>query len=243
LRTVVSELIDALKTQLDPDIPTVLTGHFSTSGAVWGSERSVMLGRDVVVSKSVLADPAFDYVAMGHIHKHQNLTQGETGVPPVVYAGSLERIDFGEENQPKGFCWVELARRATDWEFVPVQARRFVTIRVDLRETEHNDPTQMVLEAIARHDIEDAVVRLIAQTRPEIEARLQDKEIDAALEPANYVAAFVKETEHPERIRLGGDSPETLTPMQLLERYLESRNTSPERTKTLLHYAEEILNP
>jgi exonuclease SbcD len=242
LRAVVTELIDALKTQIDPDIPTVLTGHFSVSGAVWGSERSVMLGRDVVVPKSALADPTFDYVAMGHIHKHQNLTQGEAGVPPVVYAGSLERIDFGEENQPKGFCWVELARGETEWEFVPVQARRFVTIRLDLRETDHSDPTQVVLEAIGRHDIEDAVVRLIAQTRPEIEARLQDKEIETALEPANYVAAFVKETEHPERIRLGGDSPETLTPTQLLERYLESRNTSPERTKTLLRYAEEILN-
>lgn len=238
LQQVVTELIEALKAGLDPEIPTVLIGHFSVASAVWGSERSVMLGRDVVVPKSVLADPAFDYVALGHIHKHQNLTMGEPDAPPVVYAGSLERIDFGEEGQPKGFCWVELARGGTTWEFVPVNARPFVTIRADVRQDEH--PTQTVLDAIARHDITDAIVRLIIQTTPESEARLHEKEIDKALGPASYIAAVVKDTERPERVRLGGAAPETLTPAQLLERYLESRNTQAERTKTLLRYAEDI---
>jgi exonuclease SbcD len=160
------------------------------------------------------------------------------GAPPVVYAGSLERIDFGEEGQPKGFCWVELARGATNWEFIEVNARPFVTVRADVRADD--DPTQTVLDAIARHDVVDAVVRLIVQTTPETQARLRDKEIEKALAPANYLAAFVKETERPERVRLGGASPESLTPVQPLARYLESKNTSPERTKTLLQHAEGI---
>jgi exonuclease SbcD len=242
LRQVVTELIEALKAELDPEIPTVLTGHFSVGGAVYGSERGVMLGRDVVVPKSALADPAFDYVALGHIHKHQNLTEGEPGLPPVVYSGNLERIDFGEETQAKGFCWVELARGAgaTTWEFVRLQVRPFVTVRVDVRGDD--DPTQTVLDAIARYEIADAVVRLIVQTTPEAEARLRDKEIEKALAPANYVAALVKETERPERVRLGGAAPESLTPVELLERYLASRDTDPERAKTLLRYAEGIFS-
>ena len=217
LQQVVTENIKALKAEVDPDIPTVLSGHFSVSGAVWGSERGVMLG---------------------HIHKHQNLTEGEPDVPPVVYAGSLERIDFGEEGQPKGFCWVELARGATTWEFIRVEARPFVTIRADVRQDD--DPTQTVLDAIARHDIDDAVVRLIVQTTPEDEARLDDRTVEKALAPANYLAAFVKETERPERVRLGGAAPESLTPKELLERYLESRDTAPERAKKLLQYAETL---
>jgi exonuclease SbcD len=238
LRQIVSDNVEALKAELAPDVPAVLAGHFSVSGAVWGSERGVMLGRDVVVPKSVLADPAFDYVALGHIHKHQNLTQDLPGTPPVVYAGSLERIDFGEEGQDKGFCWVELARGATSWEFVEVKARPFVTIRADVRRA--NDPTQTVLNAIAHHDVADAVVRLIVHTTPDTEARLRDKDIERALIPAHYLAAFIKDTERPERVRLGGATPESLTPAQLLERYLESKSTSPERTQTLLQHAEEI---
>jgi exonuclease SbcD len=156
----------------------------------------------------------------------------------VVYAGSLERIDFGEEGQPKGLCWVELARGATTWEFIRVKARPFVTIRADVRQDD--DPTQTVLDAIARHDIDDAVVRLIVQTTPEDEARLDDRTIEKALASANYLAAFVKETERPERVRLGGAAPESLTPKELLERYLESRDTAPDRAKKLLQYAETL---
>jgi exonuclease SbcD len=240
LRQVVTDLIEALKAELDPQIPAVLAGHFSVGSAVYGSERGVMLGRDVVVPKSALADPALDYVALGHIHKHQNLTEGEAGIPALVYPGSLERIDFGEETQAKGFCWVELGRGLgeTTWEFVRVAARPFVTIRADVRGDD--DPTQAALDAIARYDVTDAVVRLIVQTRPEDEARLRDKEVEKALAGANYVAAFVKETERPERVRLGGASPESLTPAELLERYLASRETPAERAKTLIEHAEKI---
>lgn len=241
LRESVTNLVEALKEQIDPDVPAVLTGHFSVSGAVWGSERTVMLGRDVVVPKSALADPVFDYVALGHVHKHQNLTRDEPGAPPVVYAGSLERIDFGEEHQTKGFCWVELARGETTWEFVPASARPFVTIRADVRQDE--DPTRTVLDAISGQAIDGAVVRLIVRTTPDAEARLDDKPIEAALAAAHYVAAFVKETERPERIRLGGDAPESLTPSELLERYLASKSVSAQRTQTLLQYAQPFFEP
>src|SRR5690606_41822083 len=74
------------------DMPRILTAHFTVSGAVIGSERSIMLGRDVAVGLSSVADPRWDYVALGHIHKHQVLTQGRVDTPPVVYSGSIEQI-------------------------------------------------------------------------------------------------------------------------------------------------------
>ncbi len=86
-----------------PGTPRVLTGHFTVAGATMGSERSVMLGRDMSVLLSEIADPAWDYVAMGHIHKHQNVTYGRSDLPPVVYSGSMECIDFASRAIPKAF--------------------------------------------------------------------------------------------------------------------------------------------
>ena len=177
LTDIVGDMVHGLAAELDPAIPSVLAGHFTVGGATFGSERSVMIGSDVVVLKSVLADPVWDYVALGHIHKHQELNGGAT--PAIVYPGSLERIDFGEERDPKGFCWVELARGETNWQFIPVQARPFITIWADARDAD--DPTQVVLDEISRKDVTDAVVRVNIKLRAHQESKLREKDVMAAL--------------------------------------------------------------
>ncbi len=221
------------------DVPRVLTGHFTVGGATFGSERSVMLGRDVMVLLNALDNPAWDYVALGHIHRHQCLTLGRTNAPPVVYSGSLERIDFGEEDDHKGFVWVELARGATTWKFVPVSARPFVTLRADVRGS--GDPTRTVLDAIKRADLEDAVVRVQITADAEAEPHLLDSEIFQALKDAgaNHVAVIQRHVERPARLRLG-ISPEGLTPYELLERYLMLKEIAPERRDALLERASVL---
>lgn len=236
VQRLVTENIQALAAQVDPSIPAVLIGHFSVSDAEFGSERTVMLGRDVVVLKSVLTDPAWDYVALGHIHRHQELNAGQQ--PPIVYCGSLERIDFGEEKEPKGFVIVDVRRGHAEWQFHPVTARRFVTIRADVRD--QVDPLAKLLEAVGQHDVADAIVRVIVQARPEQEGMLRDADIRRALGDAYYIASINKEIERAYRQRLGGESPEELTPAELLARYLESKHTPPDRAEVLLHHAEEI---
>ncbi len=236
LRRIVSDNIRALAQQLDPDIPAVLAAHLTVSGATFGSERSVMIGRDAVVLKSALADPAWDYVALGHVHKHQSLNDG--GYPPVVYAGSLERIDFGEEKQPKGFCWVELARGETTWKFVEVDARRFVTVRADVREA--LNPLMALQQTIAPYDLREAVVRLIVHMRADQEPLVRDRDVRALLSDAYFVAGIVREVEREARVRLGSLAPEEMSDRELLAKYLEAKNTPPERVRVLLEYAEEI---
>jgi exonuclease SbcD len=236
LQRVVSDNVQALAQRLDPNVPAVLAAHLSVSGATYGSERSVMIGRDAVVLKSALADPAWDYVALGHVHRHQSLN-GDA-CPPIVYAGSLERIDFGEEGQPKGFCWVELARGDAAWEFVEVHARPFVTVRADVRESAN--PLMALQQEIAEHDLTDAVVRLILHLRAEQETLLRDRDIRALLAGAYFVGSITREVEREARVRLGSLAPEEMTDGELLAKYLEARNTSPERAQTLLEHAERI---
>jgi len=228
--------IQAMAAQLDPDLPAVLTAHLSVSGATFGSERSVMIGRDAVVLKSALADPAWDYVALGHIHLHQSLNDAEH--PPVVYAGSLERIDFGEADQIKGFCWVELTRGETMWEFVEVEARPFVTVRADVREA--INPLMALQQEVATHDLQRTVVRLILKLRADQEPLVRDRDVRALLSDAYFIGSINREVEREARVRLGNLAPEEMTDRELLAKYLETKGTEPERAKALLEHAETM---
>lgn len=238
LRAEVDNIIRGLAAEVDPGIPAVLTGHFTVSGARIGSEQGIMLGRDVAVLKGTVSDPMWDYVALGHIHLHQDMNPGHH--PPVVYSGSIERIDFGEEGAPKGFCWVELERGRADWQFVELNARPFLTIRCDVRGVA--DPTADIVRAIDAHDVADAVVRVIITTSQENEPLIKDRDILDALEDAAYIASIQRDVEYPVRRRLGTDNPETLTELELLERYLIAREVSPTRIELLKEWAEALFD-
>ncbi|MFO7166948.1 MAG: exonuclease SbcCD subunit D [Chloroflexota bacterium] len=229
--------------ELDPDIPTVLTVHGTIDGATVGAERSILLGRDLMLPKSVVSLPNVDYVALGHVHKHQSL--GEH--PPVVYAGSIERIDFGEEHEDKGCVLVELAKGATRWRFHKLAARPFVTIEVDVRDTP--DPQARVMTAIERREVRDAVVRVKVEARAAEAGQLRAEEIRERLEElgAFFIAAVAIEVERTTRTgRLAGydgDLLEGLTPRKALELYLRTKTPpiSEERIAALLSAADELL--
>ncbi len=235
-----AEMARQAESLADERTPRLLTGHFSVEGAVWGSERLVMLGRDITVDLEALADPRWDYVALGHIHRHQNLTKDRSDAPPVVYCGSLERIDFGEEVEVKGFCWVELARRRVDWQFVESKARARRTLRVDCRDS--GSPTRRALDALKQGALDGAIVRLELRLRPESEALLDEGAIIEALKRAGvfHIAGIGKDVERGRRTRLGR-SPEGLNPLELLERYFEIKEVDAARREALLERARDIV--
>ena len=239
-------LTDLLREQvesLDPALPAVLCAHVTATSAQLSSERSMMLGTDHVLTQGTLADPAFDYVALGHIHKHQTLSQH----PLTVYPGSLQRIDFSEERDTKGFCVVELdptaprGERVTGFEFVPVWARPFLTLEVSVRAEE--DPTAVAVSAIERagEKLEGAVVRVSVEMPEEAEAGFREASVRQALAPTHYVAAIERQVRRSRRTRLGDEAAESLTPMEALQRYLASRNTSEAREKLLLEHGERLV--
>src|SRR5450756_245238 len=117
--------------QANPDLPLIMTAHASIQGAVFGYERTVMLGSDLVLPGGLVRDPRLDYVAMGHIHKPQDLNKGFH--PPVIYPGSIERVDFGEIEDDRFFIIAHVSRGNTRVEWRKLEGvRRFIDRRVSL---------------------------------------------------------------------------------------------------------------
>jgi exonuclease SbcD len=234
----VENILDKQLEGLNPDLPTILAVHGAVQGATYGSERSVMLGQELVLPLGLVKKAAFDYVALGHIHRHQVLRQKQ---PPIVYAGSVDRIDFGEEKEAKGFVLAEVERGRAQYKFVELAStRRFVTIEV---QADGADPMAQVEEAIAVHDIKDAVVRLIIHTTMEKNRLLHDNEIHKLLSEAFKVATVVRDVERVSRLRLGSDQTiEQMTPLEVLERYLQVRQVPKERIEKLLEYAQRVMS-
>ena len=133
---------------------------------------------------SNVANPAFDYVALGHIHKTQVLGHN----PPLVYPGSLQSIDFGDEGQEKGFYVMELdpaeaqGQRLLSYEFHTVRDRPFLTIEVN---ADSEDPTATVHQAISRRKTENAIVRVRIRVPASRDGLVQE----AAHYPGHAVAA------------------------------------------------------
>lgn len=194
-------LVEGLAARIDRSRPAVLAAHVAVADAVLsGSERTAVIGRDPVFLTSALANPAFDYVALGHIHRHQDLNAGHA--PPVVYSGSIDRIDFGEEDEPKGFCHVTIEgdgpSRDTRYTFVPGPARPFRTVRVDV--TGSPDPTAVIVDALATVDLRDCILRVIFRSAGE-PVHLDYARIREATRSAALVAGIFPDTDRAVRRR------------------------------------------
>lgn len=159
----VSIIIASLAEKLDPTIPAILVGHLTVSNGLFsGSEKCAVYGTDPIFFPSQLAIKPFDYVALGHLHRYQNVNKG--GKVPVVYSGSIERVDFGERKEEKGYCKVVLGEggweeRVTEHQFVTIPIRPMIQIEVQL-EVGCNQ-TEQIVAAIQQHDIKGAIVKIM----------------------------------------------------------------------------------
>ncbi|MBI4289437.1 MAG: exonuclease SbcCD subunit D [Chloroflexi bacterium] len=268
LRDRMTAILQAKIAELDPNVPAVLAAH------VWvdvakpsGTERMLSLGgepqlllstltqRRPIASDAILSlskdgagrdsDPVFSYAALGHIHRHQVLSQR----PVVAYSGSLERLDFREEADDKGFMVVDIERRGMGsggWEvrheFHPVDARRFLTVEVKLS-AQDLDPTASVLQAIERRrdKVPGAIVRVNIEMPQELEGQIRENDVRRALEGASYVAAISRDVKREARLRLGGAAVEKMSPLRALEEYLKQKKVEAQRIELLKEYAQKLM--
>ena len=235
-----TELVHGWLEEADASLPILLTAHASVQGATYGGERTVMLGGDLVLSGSLVRDPRVDYVALGHIHKPQNLNPNAH--PPVIYPGSIERVDFGEAEDDKYFVIAHVERGHTEVDWRKLAGIRPFVDRT-LRLESQGDISSQLLNALpppAR--LEGAIVRLVLEYPRDWEAL-----IDESALREHAAAAFefhlVRRPQMESRIRLPDDQAlGSLSPLELLEIYWRASHTDSKEVETLQQLAAQVIH-
>lgn len=222
----------------DPSLPVVMTAHASVQGASYGSERTVMLGADFVLPASLVKDSRLDYVALGHIHKPQDLNEGRH--PPVIYPGSIERVDFGEARDEKYFIVADVEKGRTQVEWRKLDGvRPFVDCRATLKTGEN--VTETLLSALPKaKGLVDAIVRLTVEYPREWDTLIDDSALRKHTEGC-FEFHLVKRPQVEARIRLPADQTvSSLSPLDLLDQYWRASHT--DEAGELYKLAQEIIS-
>lgn len=185
----VAAIIANYASRLDPKVPAILAGHLTVSSGVFsGSEKRAIYGNDPLFLPSQLAIKPFDYVALGHLHRYQNLNPN--GHPAIVYSGSIERIDFGERKEDKGFCLVHIeSKEKTAHQFIKGPARPFIQVEVYLEPG--TDQTQQILNELEKHELADAVVKIVYHIPPGKKDMVDIKALERACLNAMHVVGII----------------------------------------------------
>jgi len=223
---------------LDPTLPSILTAHASIQGALYGNERTVMLGKDLVLPGSLVKDARLDYTALGHIHKFQDLNPGSQ--PPAIYPGSIERVDFGEAADDKFFIIAKVEKGNTTYEARKLSGRRFIDLAVKLNV--NDDMMEKILAVLpAQEQLTDAMLRLVVDYPREKEVFLDETVLREHCASA-FEFHLVRRPQEEARSRFSADeSVSNLTPIQLLGRYWQTVKLDPGNTEPLQTLASSII--
>ena len=228
---------------LNSELPLILAAHASVEGANYGYERLANISKDFVLNREFITNKIFDYSALGHVHKPQDLNKGFH--PPAIYPGSIERVDFGEEKEKKFFIVAEVEKEHTKvhWHEL-IHIRPYLTLRVKL-----NDPNKVSTQIKSAfpnpEKFKDAIVRIILQYPEEFEPLINDSEIRALGEPA-FEFQLIKRPQRQSRARLPeGDYATEKSMTELLEIYLRAtdKEISNDKIDSLQNLAQEIIQP
>ncbi|MEB2333952.1 MAG: exonuclease SbcCD subunit D [Anaerolineaceae bacterium] len=236
LESRISSLIEGYINEADKTLPLILTAHASIEGATFGAERMVMLGSDLVLPTSLVKDPRLDYVAMGHIHKPQDVNEGNR--PPVIYPGSIERIDFGEAKDDKFYIIAEVERGSAKVEWKRIEGtRRFIERRTSLTSNENVAET---LKSQLPKDIAGAIVKLVVEYPREWDALIDESALRKFAADA-FEFHLAKKPKVEARVRIPkGQTVSGMNPLELLSQYLDSAKVND--MDELQKLAQEIIS-
>lgn len=162
--------LDDVTGKLTKNIPHVLCLH----GDVYNKNDDYYL-----TSPSALKKLPYDYIALGHIHKHDFLA------PHIAYSGNLEPFDFSETDK-KGYILGDLLKKT--FHFHPINKRNYHVESIMLTSS---DTIQTIQEKIVASFDESSkqadFIRIKLKGRLNRNVSLDEETFDAVKEAFYYL--------------------------------------------------------
>jgi exonuclease SbcD len=134
----------------------IMVAHYDVHGARY-SEIDPLSNSFLMIYKlkpMSLRPDHFDYIALGHIHIYQEIP----GYKHMVYAGSLDRVNFGEVDDKKGFVVIDIEEGGVDKKFIPVNPIKMIVTPVI--ELDAENPVGSIINHLDSLEIGESLIRL-----------------------------------------------------------------------------------
>lgn len=216
---------------------TILVSHYTVIGADTESGQSQFMSLSEPVIKPETLDAAnFDLVALGHIHKPQQILQTWN----AFYSGSINANNFNDEGQKRGFWIHELEPDGGRVSlFMETPYRKFLTLHLDDDKVSDINNGQ-VDEVVTAFPIKDCVTR-VKYSCTEGNAKALNK---ALLEKTLLKkGAFWVSEISPHKIEMTANREviEKADPVGNLKEWLKEKAMTPERIDKIVETAVPII--
>jgi exonuclease SbcD len=215
--------------ELDVDYK-ILFGHYYLEGARLRETQSPEVLPDEFKFTRDMIPEDLDLALFGHVHLHQVME----GRPEFVYTGALERVDWGERDDKKGFVVISPKNKDL-WEFVELPVRGMVKITLDI--SAGGDATEKILTAIPEN-VQEKMFRLEIELDEGGRERVSESRISEKLKGSFYYDVKWKERTK-EKL---GYAEFTMNPYELLRTFLKTNYGDHPEYQQLLKEGESILS-
>lgn len=186
---------------------------------------------EIVIPQSFIS--SFDFAIFGHIHEHQVVFKN----PTTIYTGPLERVDFSQADKPVGF--VVYDTESNTFEFKHLPAVDLYKVKLDLTDGK-GDLTQRIIDAIDKERLPQSIFRLEYKIRETDLSKINKATLQEIMDKARFNAGIIPDVQR-EQTQRNGEINETLSAVEALKKYIESRDDIKDISDDLLKRGADII--
>ncbi len=182
----IREIASRYTERLDTEVK-ILVGHFFVQGSKIGViPYPDQLPHEFIFKRDMIPLDQLNLAVFGHIHTPQILYDGKVLVP-----GSLERVDFGETDEDKGFHVFDT--NTNEIHFISNNPRKLKKIYIEVPKGIEN-PTEYILEHLPQKEINKAIIRIVIKISTLMKRKVILQRIYPYLEDTSFNYEIIWET-------------------------------------------------